>query len=377
MTLKDLANKPRGRREFLKMTGMLGAAAAFSATVAACSSPGAATGGGSAAASGATTHLEAGISYALSTGFDPMTSSGATPFAANMHIFEGLVDLHPATREPYLALAAAQPEAARRHQLGSQASLRRQVPQRRCRNGRRRRLLLRTRAGHQERIALRAVRAVHQDRQGQGRRHRRLHAELRLPALPDPHLRGQDRPEEARLRGPEGLRRGPGRLGPVQAGLGDQGRQDRLREVRRLQRRLRSQGRDHDLVPALRCSRPRHRRRIRPRIGDRGRALPGRRAPQVQDERRIRAVLRPALPHVQLRRGPVRRQARAPGLPLRHRHPDDHRPRAAGQRQGRDLLRAGNPPAVRQGREPSTATTRPRPRHCSRKPASPTSNSSC
>src|SRR6185312_9320696 len=109
MTIKDLASKPRGRREFLKMTGMLGAAAAFSATVAACSSPGTAT-GGSAAATGAATHLEAGISYALSTGFDPMTSSGATPFAANMHIFEGLVDLHPATREPYLALAAADPK---------------------------------------------------------------------------------------------------------------------------------------------------------------------------------------------------------------------------------------------------------------------------
>lgn len=106
MTLKDLAAKPRGRREFLKMTGMLGAAAAFSATVAACSSPG--TGAASSAAGGAT-HLEAGISYALSTGFDPMTSSGATPFAANMHIFEGLVDLHPATRERYLALAAAEP----------------------------------------------------------------------------------------------------------------------------------------------------------------------------------------------------------------------------------------------------------------------------
>ena len=33
-----------------------------------------------------------------------MTSSGASPYAANLHIFEGLVDLHPATREPYLAL---------------------------------------------------------------------------------------------------------------------------------------------------------------------------------------------------------------------------------------------------------------------------------
>ncbi|MGW1142047.1 hypothetical protein ACWD6S_32150, partial [Streptomyces zhihengii] len=31
------------------------------------------------------------------TGFDPMITSGATPYAANMHIFEGLVDLDPAT----------------------------------------------------------------------------------------------------------------------------------------------------------------------------------------------------------------------------------------------------------------------------------------
>ena len=54
--------------------------------------------------------IEAGIAYPLSTGFDPMTSSGASPYAANLHIFEGLVDLHPATREPYLALAGKEPE---------------------------------------------------------------------------------------------------------------------------------------------------------------------------------------------------------------------------------------------------------------------------
>jgi peptide/nickel transport system substrate-binding protein len=54
--------------------------------------------------------IEAGISYALSTGFDPLSSSGATPMAANLHIFEGLVELHPATREPYNALAAADPK---------------------------------------------------------------------------------------------------------------------------------------------------------------------------------------------------------------------------------------------------------------------------
>ena len=53
--------------------------------------------------------IEAGISYALSTGFDPISSSGATPMAANLHIFEGLVELHPATRKPYNALAASDP----------------------------------------------------------------------------------------------------------------------------------------------------------------------------------------------------------------------------------------------------------------------------
>ena len=108
MALNEVANKPFARRDFLKITGMVGAAAAFSASLAACS-PGASGGAGSTAAAGTGT-IEAGISYALSTGFDPMTSSGATPFAANMHIFEGLVDLHPATREPYLALAAAEPK---------------------------------------------------------------------------------------------------------------------------------------------------------------------------------------------------------------------------------------------------------------------------
>ena len=110
MALNEVANKPFARRDFLKITGMVGAAAAFSASLAACSSGDTGTSGsGSTAGAAAAGTLTAGISYALSTGFDPMTSSGATPFAANMHIFEGLIDLHPATREPYLALAAAQP----------------------------------------------------------------------------------------------------------------------------------------------------------------------------------------------------------------------------------------------------------------------------
>lgn len=100
------------RRNFLKLTGAMGAAAAFTASVAACGSPAPTTTGG-AANTGAVNKdltIEAGISYALSTGFDPLSSSGATPMAANLHIFEGLIELHPATREPYNALAAADPK---------------------------------------------------------------------------------------------------------------------------------------------------------------------------------------------------------------------------------------------------------------------------
>ncbi|WP_223941809.1 ABC transporter substrate-binding protein [Arthrobacter sp. StoSoilB22] len=100
------------RRNFLKLSGAVGAAAAFTATLSAC-------GGAASTTTGTTTNtaavnkdliIEAGISYALSTGFDPLSSSGATPMAANLHIFEGLIELHPATRQPYNALAAADPK---------------------------------------------------------------------------------------------------------------------------------------------------------------------------------------------------------------------------------------------------------------------------
>ncbi|WP_210064573.1 ABC transporter substrate-binding protein [Pseudarthrobacter sp. PvP004] len=100
------------RRNFLKLSGAVGAAAAFTASLSAC-------GGAASTTTGATTNtaavnkdliIEAGISYALSTGFDPLSSSGATPMAANLHIFEGLLELHPATRQPYNALAASDPK---------------------------------------------------------------------------------------------------------------------------------------------------------------------------------------------------------------------------------------------------------------------------
>ncbi|MDJ0317990.1 ABC transporter substrate-binding protein [Arthrobacter antibioticus] len=110
-TLQHLPASPASRRTFLKAAGVLGAATAFTATLAACGSS--AETSKDAANTGTVNKdlsIEAGISYSLSTGFDPMSSSGATPLAANLHIFEGLVELHPATREPYNALAAEDPK---------------------------------------------------------------------------------------------------------------------------------------------------------------------------------------------------------------------------------------------------------------------------
>lgn len=99
------------RRGFLRMVGAVSAATAITGSLAACGGPSSTTGSsGGGSAPNADGVIEAGISYALSTGFDPMTSSGATPVAANMHVFEGLVDLDPVTRQPYPALAGAMPQ---------------------------------------------------------------------------------------------------------------------------------------------------------------------------------------------------------------------------------------------------------------------------
>ncbi|GCD93127.1 ABC transporter substrate-binding protein [Embleya hyalina] len=100
-----------GRRQFLRFTGALGAAAAIGTSLAACGPESTNTGNGSSGGKGgAKKSINAGLSYTLSTGFDPMSASGALPVAANMHVFEGLVDLDPVTRSPYAALAAAMPQ---------------------------------------------------------------------------------------------------------------------------------------------------------------------------------------------------------------------------------------------------------------------------
>ncbi|QLJ02677.1 ABC transporter substrate-binding protein [Streptomyces sp. NEAU-sy36] len=95
------------RRTFLRYTSAIGVATAVTAGLTACGGP--ASSGGATGASGGGDTIEAGVSYPLSTGFDPMITSGATPYAANMHIFEGLVDLDPATLVARPALATQMP----------------------------------------------------------------------------------------------------------------------------------------------------------------------------------------------------------------------------------------------------------------------------
>lgn len=97
------------RRTFLRYTGAVGAAAAITAGLSACGGPSSTANGSTDKGSGSDL-IEAGLSYPLSTGFDPMITSGATPYAANMHIFEGLVDLDPATLVARPALATEMPK---------------------------------------------------------------------------------------------------------------------------------------------------------------------------------------------------------------------------------------------------------------------------
>jgi peptide/nickel transport system substrate-binding protein len=75
--------------------------------LAACGGPSSSNGGASGSNS-----IEATLAFPLSSGFDPDNASNATAGAANQHIFEGLVDLDPITRKPYLALAASEPVAS-------------------------------------------------------------------------------------------------------------------------------------------------------------------------------------------------------------------------------------------------------------------------
>lgn len=117
------------RRDFLKYAAAVSAAAGITAALSACSSPsgqptpasgslGSSSGpptSSSAPAGGAAKpegQINCSLAFALASGFDPMNASDAVATCVNQHIFEALVDLDPVTREPYLALAAAEPTSS-------------------------------------------------------------------------------------------------------------------------------------------------------------------------------------------------------------------------------------------------------------------------
>ncbi|GAA4076977.1 ABC transporter substrate-binding protein [Actinomadura miaoliensis] len=95
-----------GRRDFLRYTGTLGAAAAVTATLSACSGP-AST--GSSGAGKDKDLITAVIGYGNDQTWDPTMTASAFAMAGNNHIYEGLVDTDPITRAPYPALATALP----------------------------------------------------------------------------------------------------------------------------------------------------------------------------------------------------------------------------------------------------------------------------
>ncbi|WP_432041358.1 ABC transporter substrate-binding protein [Streptomyces cadmiisoli] len=97
------------RRSFLKHTGALGAAAAVSASLSACSAGPESTidiGGGR---QGPNRTLTAVIGYGNDGNWDPTQTASAFCMAGNNHLYEGLLDTDPVSREPYAALATRVP----------------------------------------------------------------------------------------------------------------------------------------------------------------------------------------------------------------------------------------------------------------------------
>ena len=94
------------RRDFLRYSGTVSAAAAISATLSACTGPASTS---SAGAGGDKDLVTAVIGYGNNQSWDPTMSASAFAMAGNNHIYEGLVDTDPITRAPYPALATALP----------------------------------------------------------------------------------------------------------------------------------------------------------------------------------------------------------------------------------------------------------------------------
>ncbi|WP_214409002.1 ABC transporter substrate-binding protein [Sphaerisporangium fuscum] len=95
------------RRDFLRYSGATGAAAAITAALAACSGGPAST--GSVGAGSDKTLITAVIGYGNDQSWDPTQTASAFAMAGISHIYEGLLETDPITREPYPALATALP----------------------------------------------------------------------------------------------------------------------------------------------------------------------------------------------------------------------------------------------------------------------------
>ncbi|MET8243033.1 ABC transporter substrate-binding protein [Streptomyces sp. NPDC005202] len=98
------------RRSFLKYTGALGAAAALSSSLSACSSGPESTNDTGGGGSGSDRTLTAVIGYGNDGSWDPTQTASAFCMAANNHIYEGLLDTDPISREPYAALGTQVPK---------------------------------------------------------------------------------------------------------------------------------------------------------------------------------------------------------------------------------------------------------------------------
>jgi peptide/nickel transport system substrate-binding protein len=105
--VSDTAGPGFDRRSFLKYSGVLSAAAAITGSLSACSSGPKSTG---AVGAGADTDLvTAVIGYGNNQSWDPTLTASAFTMAAIQHIYEGLLDTDPITREPYAALGTEVP----------------------------------------------------------------------------------------------------------------------------------------------------------------------------------------------------------------------------------------------------------------------------
>lgn len=98
------------RRAFLKYSGALGAAAAISSSLTACSSGPQSTNDTGGGGTGKNRTLTAVIGYGNDGSWDPTQTASAFAMAGNNHIYEGLIDTDPITRAPYPALATAVPK---------------------------------------------------------------------------------------------------------------------------------------------------------------------------------------------------------------------------------------------------------------------------